>query len=290
MNHKEMWKKIFGDTDEYVDFYFKEKATRSIVYSKYMGDDLVSMAFFTPCRVYYRGELCRCPYIVGVATLPEHRGNGYMKNLLEQGLIDAGISGAPVAFLSPVKKEIYEPLGFESVYYRNEIEIAGGQKAWYKVTDFARLDEKGKREAAEYAKAQLYMSNLDLYMCHDVEYYDRLRKEVKALGGKVVVIREGKMIRGVAAYTKEAEKYEVIEVICDPDDGQKVMESLCAHLTQDEEETILFGDSYFLGNVSGEKICIRRKDEPYLMLKRLGEEMQDDEPVGSLRVYINDIT
>ena len=40
MNHRELWKEIFGDTDKYIDYYFKEKAKKSKVYSRYEGDEL----------------------------------------------------------------------------------------------------------------------------------------------------------------------------------------------------------------------------------------------------------
>ena len=46
MNHRQLWKKIFGDNDAYIDFYFKERADHTVVYSKYEGHDLVSMIFF----------------------------------------------------------------------------------------------------------------------------------------------------------------------------------------------------------------------------------------------------
>ena len=43
MNHRQLWKKIFGDNDAYIDFYFKERADHTVVYSKYEGHDLVSI-------------------------------------------------------------------------------------------------------------------------------------------------------------------------------------------------------------------------------------------------------
>ena len=46
MNHRQLWKKIFKDKDAYIDFYFKERADHTVVYSKYEGQDLVSMNFF----------------------------------------------------------------------------------------------------------------------------------------------------------------------------------------------------------------------------------------------------
>lgn len=285
MNHKEMWKNVFGDTDKYIDFYFNEKANKSIVYSKYDENELISMAFFTPYKVVYRGVECTCPYIVGVATRPEYRHRGHMRTLLEQGLMDAKISGAPVAFLSPADERIYEPLGFQSVYFRNQIEVTGDKNKWYTVSSFSRLDAEAKKKIAEFANAQLYMADIDLYVQKSVAYYELLYEEAKALGGKVIVLREGAFTRGVACYIHEEDFYEVTEVICDPEDGQKVMESIYAHISGHEKERVVFSDGYFLSGATGDGVKIRRSDKPYIMVKTLKEENLD-----GLKVYINDIT
>nr|MBP3598607.1 GNAT family N-acetyltransferase [Eubacterium sp.] len=286
MNHKEMWKNVFGDSDKYTDFFFKEKAKRSVVYSKYDNDDLTSMAFFRMCPVVYRGLECVCPYIVGVATQKELRGKGYMRGLLGQGLADVKNQGLPVAFLSPADPAIYKSLGFEGMYYRKRLEVKDNQRKWYTAATFSRLDSVGKERVAEFAKAQLHASELDLYLQHDAEYYELLHKEMKSLGGKVIVLREGQFIRGVAAYIYEEGTYEVTEVICDPADGRKVMQSICAFLMERLDKAVVFDDSYFLGDVAGEGVRVQQMDKPYIMVKNLQEEAEK----RSLQVYINDLT
>lgn len=286
MNHKEMWKKIFRDTDRYTDFYFKEKAKKSIVYSEYEKDQLASMAFFTNYPVVYRGKECQCPYIVGVATGVEYRGQGKMKGLLKQGLTDAKHQGAPVAFLSPANPKIYESLGFVGAYYRRQVEVKNNQKKWYTAATFSRMDAVGKERVAEFARAQLYAAELDFYMYRSVEYYEMLHKEMKALGGRVIVLREGPMIRAVASYIREENQYEITEVICDPADGMRVLQSICAFLMEDPDKTLIFSDSYFLGDIVGDGILLRQMPDPYIMIKYL----QEEEGRRSLRVYINDIT
>ncbi len=285
MKHREMWGTIFGDTDKYVDFYFRAKANKAVVYSQYDEGVLVSMAFFSPCVVVYRGQECVCPYIVGVATSPQHRGKGIMATLLEQGLADAKSQGAPLAFLSPANPKIYEPLGFEGAYYRTQLKVKENQRRWYTAATFSRLDQTGKEQVAEFARAQLYASDLDLYMHRSVEYYELLHEEMKALDGRVIVLREGKFIRGVAAYVHEENFYEITEVICDPVNARKVMQSICAFLMERPDKAVVFSDGYFLSDVSGDGIEVCQMEEPYIMVKGLSEENQ-----SGLRVYINDIT
>ena len=286
MNHRELWKEIFGDTDKYIDYYFKEKAIRSKIYSIYEKDKLASMAFFTPYEMVYRGEFCFCPYIVGVATREESRGRGHMRTNIEQGLAEFGEAGARLAFLSPADEKIYRPLGFLPVYYHGQIEVYGHKKKWYEVVPLSQMDKENIKEMEKFSCDLLTASDLDFYMYHSTEYLSQLHKEMKALEGEVVALWDGRKIRGMAAYTREEDDYEVTEVICDPKDGRKVMESLCAYLDEEETKKVTILDGYFLGEVSGEGIRIRQSEKPYIMAKPLNMK----EEVTGLHVYINDIT
>lgn len=286
MNHRELWKKVFCDTDRYIDFYFKEKAEKSKVYSTYEDDGLASMAFFTPYEMIYRGELCSCPYIVGVATREESRGRGYMRKNIEQGLEEFQKSGAKLAFLSPAAEEIYRPLGFAAVYYRRRLEVYGNKKKWYETLSLSRMNEREWKKLERFSCDLLAASGLDLYMHHSTAYYAGLCKEMKALEGDVAVLWEDGEIRGAAAYTCEEGAYEVTELICDPEKGKKVVESLCAFLDEEETEKVTVLDGYFLEKVSGDGIRSLWSEKPYIMAKPLNLK----EEITGLHVYINDIT
>ncbi len=291
MDHKELWKKTFCDTDSYVEFYFDKKAKESIVYSQYEKGELASMAFFTPYPVIYRGEEYTCPYIVGVATREESRHKGHMTRLLEQGLMDSKGDGARLAFLSPADEKIYEPLGFQGVYYRRQIEvmmsyIRGNQMKRYEITEYSKLDTRHKKRVAEFSNAQLYAADLDLYIHRSREYYDLLCKEAEALEGSVIVLEDDGYIKAVAVYIHEEDVYEVTEVICAKEDAQKVLETICAYFAEDETDKVIFSDGYFLGDVTGEGIYTRQMEKPYIMVRMLDET----EDISDLKVYINDIT
>lgn len=286
MNHRELWKTIFGDTDEYIDFYFREKAASSKIYSKYDGDELVSMAFFTPYEMVYRGRECICPCIAGVATRKEYRHRGYMKELLEQGLVEAAGSGSPAAFLSPVNEKIYEPLGFQGVQYRMRLEVTGCRRKYYEVCAFLDLDWGEKERVAEFASKQLCVSGFDLYRKHNVAYYELLQKEMETLGGRVAILREESSIRGIVSYIHEDESYEVTEVICDVCNGQRVVDTVCAYVAAEEPARVVFSDGEYLRQVTGAGIVWEREKKPYTMLFDLEKNGKAD----GLHVYINDIT
>lgn len=299
MNHRELWKEIFGDTDRYIEFYFKERAVRSSVYSKYAGDELVSMAFFTPYEVVYRGRECICPCIVGVATSPAHRHRGYMRGLLEQGLAEAAARGCPAAYLCPADEKIYEPLGFQSVQYRVVVRVSeaiGDSRAGRREHDpgwrdftaqpFCSLRPHEQKEAAAFAAGKLQKALFDFYRKRDVFYYEGLQKEMEALDGEVLVVREGSRLCGVVSYIYEDGGYEVTETVCESCDGQGVFDAVCGYLRRRGRALVVFSDGVFLDLVDGPGIVREREKRPYTMLRSLTGR----EPEQGLRVYINDIT
>ena len=288
MNHKELWKAAFGDTDQYISYYFKEKAGRSRIYSKYDGGSLVSMVFFTPYEVLYRGKECICPYIVGVATEASHRRRGYMQMLLEQGLLEAEERGCDLAFLCPADEKIYEPFGFRGVQYRKQLVVSGVENVCgqYEVNCFIELTEDEKMKAADFAADLLASSGFDLYMKRSTAYYERVQKEMEALCGNVLVLRENSAVRGIAAYTYEEGQYDVTELICAESDGQEAVETICGFLANGNAEEIMFSDGQFLDRVEGAGMIRKTEHKPSIMLRELVEPRGAEE----LRVYINDIT
>lgn len=288
MDHKELWKAAFGDTDQYISYYFKEKAGRSRVYSKYAGGALVSMMFFTPYEVMYRGKECVCPYIVGVATEASCRRRGYMRMLLEQGLMEAEERGCELAFLCPADEKFYEPFGFRGVQYRKQLVVSGCgcARGRYEVSRFPELTGDEKTQAAGFAADLLASSGLDLYMKRSTAYYESVQKEMAALDGSVLVLWENSRIRGIAAYTYEEGQYDVTELVCAVSDGQNAVESICHFLANGSAEQIMFSDGQFLDQVEGAGIVRKIEQKPSIMIRELAEP-RGAEP---LRVYINDIT
>ena len=61
---KSLWHRAFGDTKQYMDYYFAQKAPASRLYTDYEGVELASMMFFTPYEICFRGKLMTAEYIV----------------------------------------------------------------------------------------------------------------------------------------------------------------------------------------------------------------------------------
>lgn len=112
-----LWKRIFGDSDEYIDMFFNRYYDDVLFDRLYINNVLVSqlccvgydyMSHATHdgcnvCSVVDNSDdtVMRAGYLCGLSTLPEYRGMGYMNTLMRKSdrrLYDLGYS---VSFLVP---------------------------------------------------------------------------------------------------------------------------------------------------------------------------------------------
>lgn len=280
--YRELWRKAFGDTERYMDYYFSRKAMRSEVWEDWVGNQLCSMAFFISYDAIFRGERCRLPYIVGVATDPVHRHEGRMTYVLTQGMKYMRAKGCPLVFLSPANPEIYKPLGFIPVYWRETTILQGTGRLSLQVKEWDSLHDVEKEQAAQFAEGQIQREGFDLHLIHHVAYYDEVNRELQALEGGLLVLYDGEQIAGVANWIREEGCQEVTELICRREAAERVLESLQAWV-KDEQLTV--DDSTFISHVEGTGIARRKQKYPYLMCYML-----DGSTDMGLRCYINDIT
>ena len=108
---KKIWKDTFHDTDSFLDWYFSARFFPDHSVCAEENGRIVSVCHILPAQQYLRGRILPCGLLNGVATLPEYRGRGLMKQLIRflyPLLSDMGIylmTNTPAAFA------IYEPCG-----------------------------------------------------------------------------------------------------------------------------------------------------------------------------------
>lgn len=56
---RDLWRRSFGDTEAYMDYYFSQKAPASDIYTGNEGGMLASMAFLRLIRLNYLGQIRR---------------------------------------------------------------------------------------------------------------------------------------------------------------------------------------------------------------------------------------
>lgn len=280
--HRELWERAFGDPDEYMDFYFSQKAVRSGVYSDYHRGELCAMAYFTPYRAVYHGRECKAHYIVGVATEAEYRRQKRMTRLVEQGIEVCRQEGSPVVFLSPEKPRVYQSMGFVGTYWRQTTTVDIGGREWFRAVPFDGLQKNDKKELSSFAEDMLSAEKFELYLEHSPAYYREVAGEMNSLGGDVLVLYRGQEIVAALCYIHEKEEYEVTELICRRELGREAVETVCHYL---RTRRLVIEDSYFIPELDGEGVFREEQEKPYIMYRSV---FSRESPV--LKCYINDLT
>lgn len=279
---RRLWRAAFGDTEEYMDYYFQCKAPRSEIFADRMRGKLCSMAFFTFYDAMFCGRNVRIPYIVGVATERNRRHEGRMTRVLSRGIDEIKKRGCPLAFLSPADPAIYEPLGFVAADVRQTTVLTGAGRMSRRIRTWDELTGTEKEQAAAFAEQQLGREKFDLRLIRHPAYYNEINRELRSLGGDLLVLYGEKGIEGIANWIQEEGKPEITELICKKEDAAGVMESLSA---RSGEKPLIIDDSYFISHVEGDGIRRHRQEKPYLMYRVL----EDGFP-SRLKCYVNDIT
>lgn len=110
---KALWIEAFGDSMDYVDFFFNNRFNRIDTYVYLVDNVPVSMAFVFNEELCYKGEYLPAGYIYGVATANDHRSKGYSTQVLKRIHMDY-----PTTFLIPATKGLFD------FYYKNGYKVA----------------------------------------------------------------------------------------------------------------------------------------------------------------------
>lgn len=114
-----MWKTVFGDSDAYMDIYFREKYRNNRTLAYFEGDKAVASLQMLPYQFTFCGTEIPTAYISGVCTLPEARKKGYMAELLLKSFDEMEQKGIPLALLVPQEEwllKVYDKFGFARTF------------------------------------------------------------------------------------------------------------------------------------------------------------------------------
>lgn len=86
-------------------------------------EKLRTMLHVNPYMLHLRGQDMLVPYLVGIATAPEARGQHLLRPLLETAFEVLRSQGFPFVTLMPISAGIYLPYEFAYCYYRHEYKM-----------------------------------------------------------------------------------------------------------------------------------------------------------------------
>lgn len=303
MECRALWKKCFGDSDLYMDYYFGEKCRKSKLLTDIEDNHVVSMLYLNPYELMWKGKKIKSYYIVGVATEEKYRKQGRMRKLLEQAFVLMKEEQVPFTYLMPVNTKIYEPFAFQTVYRQNRLRITGitekqrkavQRKDWSVSLLMKQITEltKEEMEVLELYCNQKLKEEFDLYVVRDIDYYQQLQREMESMNGKTFVFfTEQGMVCGVVAYGLENGYVEMVECLIEKVYTKDILELVLEQEGIEDKSQIFFYESYFIDETMlrelGSEFEYIGKDTT--MVKLLTENKDYQSLYDNPKVYINEL-
>ena len=126
---EELWDYCFEKkTEPFFQYYFEQYCGKdNMVIGGFdkVGEEetLRTMLHVNPYMLHLRGQEMLVPYLVGIATAPEARGQHLLRPLLETAFEVLRSQGFPFVTLMPISAGIYLPYEFAYCYYRHEYKM-----------------------------------------------------------------------------------------------------------------------------------------------------------------------
>lgn len=115
----DMWKIVFGDSDLYMEIYFREKYRDENTLVYLQKNTPVSSLQMLPVSFTFHNREIDVAYYSGLCTLPEWRGRGFMAALIEKSFTELYNRNIPLAVLVPQSEDLisfYKPYGFTKTF------------------------------------------------------------------------------------------------------------------------------------------------------------------------------
>lgn len=126
---KALWKQAFGDTDAFIDNFFRTGFAPRRCRCVYVNDKPVSVLYWFDCLWQNRPVA----YLYAIATDKQFRGQGYFRELLENThayLAGLGYAGAVLVPAEDTLFAMYEKLGYRSFCNLEKVTVSAGTESF----------------------------------------------------------------------------------------------------------------------------------------------------------------
>ncbi|MGN0539004.1 MAG: GNAT family N-acetyltransferase [Candidatus Fimenecus sp.] len=131
-----MWQNIFLEDGEITELFFEKIFEKAVTPVIRQDGKIVSSLFLLPCKIGgYEGKCVYC-----AMTLPQYRGKGYMKKLLDFSYDYCKENGFDFLILVPAGKSLfnyYEKCGFERFGVRKAYTVGSSDNSF---SEFLKTD------------------------------------------------------------------------------------------------------------------------------------------------------
>lgn len=183
-----LWEICFGDSREYIEFFFEHMVKEDTVLCRRHGGKVVSMACIIPAKIRGGGKCEKINYLYAVATLPEYRKQGMATSIINHIYEKCGCS----LVLCPENVEaesLYKKMGFCEAFHgvSNMSDYTGGGTP----EDFVEICDVTDECAYDYQESRRVRFADRAYVDWDDDYIRYALEEHINTGGRMVKCRDG---------------------------------------------------------------------------------------------------
>ncbi len=120
---KELWQTAFDDSEESLDYFFRNTVSPERVLAVFEDNKPVSVLYMLESEVIQDRKIYSAYYIYAVCTHPDFRGKGLMKSIFEELFKTAKSRNIDYLFLVPEEEylfNLYKKIGFKNGFFYSE--------------------------------------------------------------------------------------------------------------------------------------------------------------------------
>ncbi|HAT6799247.1 GNAT family N-acetyltransferase [Clostridioides difficile] len=218
---KEIWSYCFNDTESFMKYYFNDKYKSENTVVALDEGKIISSLQLNQYKLLLNSKVYNTSYVVGVSTLPEGRGTGYMSKVMKFTLNELYKKGQLVSILMPIDYRLYRRFGYEHCYDQIEYTI--------NTDDLKNFKSSGKMIKSNLSQIddliridRAFLNEVNGNVLKDEHYYENLFKEIQSEDG-FLYIHEGNEKDGYIVYFLQEDKMFVRELFYKNIDALKSM-------------------------------------------------------------------
>ena len=179
-----LWNVVFGDSDDYIELFFRKAYYDCECFAELDGDKIISAFYLLKSSIRVDGKTYNGRYLYAAATLPEYRGKGLMSKLINEAVVYGEKERLDFIALVPANDGLYDyygRFGFKESMYKYMAEISLRLKNCSVITDaedFGKIRNTSgcnmmvyNKIGTEYAFDCLKFSGADVLAVSDSVYY-----------------------------------------------------------------------------------------------------------------------
>lgn len=218
---KNIWNYCFNDGESFVEYYFKDKYKRHNTIVVEDEGEVVSSLQLNQYKINLNNKIYNTSYVVGVSTLPQVRGRGYMKNIMKFMLKELYRKNQLVSILMPIDYRLYRKYGYEHCYDQIEYNINIEDLSSYKINGkLYKSNRYNINELVDISKD--FLKDVNGNVERDDKFYQSLLEEIKSENGHIY-IHENDGSEGYIIYFLDGETMFVREIYYKNMDSLKSM-------------------------------------------------------------------